>query len=129
MMFESDPPWLPLYIAEACEPFAAQRGVSQVARSGRGFLSAYRVVSGEPAMLGFDPHSGKHWTEVRRLFVNRFVQAARKGGEKMWLPRRKGEVPSRRHLALAMWAYSPTPRRLRNWLILNGHLMAHGPRR
>lgn len=128
-MFDHDPPWLPLYLCEAVEGYAAKRGVSEIARSGRGFLTAYKVVSGEPAMLGRDPHSGKHWTEVRRLFVNRMIQAAKKGNERMWLPRRKGEVPSRRHLALAMWGYSPTPRKLRNWVIQNGYLMAHDVRR
>ena len=118
-MFDHDPPWLPLYLCEAVEGYAAKRGVSEIARSGRGFLTAYKVVSGEPAMLGRDPHSGKHWTEVLRLFIN----------EQMWLSRRKGEVPSRRHLALAMWGYSPTPRKLRNWVIRNGHLIAHDVRR
>ena len=127
-MFDHDPPWLPLYLCEAVESYAASRGVSEIARSGRGFLTAYKVVSGEPNLLGRDPHSGKHWTEVRRLFINRSIQAAKKGREKMWLPRRKGEIPSRRHLALAMWGYSPTPRRLRNWIIRSGHLMAHGSR-
>ncbi|MCH9837236.1 hypothetical protein K0U83_16340 [bacterium] len=121
MMFKHDPPWLPLHVAEACEPFASARGVSSIARSGRGFLSAYRVVSGEPAMLGFDPHSKKHWTEVRRLSVNRFLSAARKGGEKMWLQRGGTITPSRRHLSLIMWAYTPTPNRLKQWLSWMAH--------
>jgi hypothetical protein len=125
MLFESDPPWLPLHIVEACEPFAAARGVSHVARSGRGFLSAYRVVSGEPTMLGFDPHSGKHWTETRRLFVNRFTSAALKQKEKMWHTRDGVLQPSRRHLSLIMWAYTPTPNRLNQWL----RWMAHNKRR
>ena len=120
-MFDHDPPWLPLYLCEAMESYAKRRGVSEIARSGRGFLTAYKVASGEPAMLGRDPHSNKHWTEVRRLFINRSVQAAKKGREKMWLSRRKGEVPSRRHLALIMWGYSPTPRKLKNWLWVMAH--------
>jgi len=115
-MFEHDPAWLPLLVAEVMEPLAAERGVSEVARSRRGFMTAYKLAGGEPTLLGIDHESGQHWTEKRRLFVNRHLGAARKREEKMWL-KRKGEwIPSRRHLALIMWAYTPTPNRLGKWL-------------
>jgi len=115
-MFAHDPPWLPLSLCESLEGYAQRRGVSVIARSGRGFLTAYKIVSGEPAMLGFDPYNKKHWTEVRRLYVNRNLGSAAKNREKMWIKRGGVEVPSRRHLALIMWAYSPTPNRLHRWV-------------
>ena len=115
-MFAHDPPWLPLSLCESLEGYAHRRGVSVIARSGRGFLTAYKVVSGEPAMLGFDPYNKKHWTEVRRLYLNRNLASAAKNREKIWIKHGGLEVPSRRHLALVMWAYSPTPRRLHRWV-------------
>ena len=47
------------------------------------------------------------------MFGNRFVQQAKINREKWWT--KKGH-PTRRHLALIMWAYSPTPRRVADWL-------------
>tara|TARA_Y100001973_G_C5098186_1_gene281218 strand:+ start:285 stop:686 length:402 start_codon:yes stop_codon:yes gene_type:complete len=120
-MFAHDPPWLPLSLCEALENYARQRGVSVIARSGRGFLTAYKIVSGEPAMLGRDPYNKKHWTEVRRLYINRNLGSATKNREKMWITHNGHEVPSRRHLALIMWAYSPTPRRLHRWVRQMAH--------
>ena len=116
-MFTSDPPWLPLYLCELSEPYAAKYHVAGVARSNRGFLTAYKVASGEPAMLKFDPHSGKHWTEVRRLYVNRNFGAIQKNREKLWRKNENGLwEPSRRHLALVMWAFSPHPQRFAQWV-------------
>jgi hypothetical protein len=112
-MFDYDPPWMSLFLMEEAEPWAARSGVSEVARGPRGFLTAYKLASGEPACLTWDPHSGHHWTDVRRRFVNRFVQQAKINREKWWT--KKGH-PTRRHLALIMWAYSPTPRRVADWL-------------
>ena len=112
-MFDYDPPWMPLYLVELAEPVAAQLGVSEVARSPRGFLVAYRLAGGEPTFLGRDPHSNKMWTDVRRRFINRFVRQAKLGKEPWW--DQQGN-PTRRHLALSMWAYSPDPYKLRTWL-------------
>jgi hypothetical protein len=120
-MFAHDPPWLPLSLCESLENYACQRGVSVIARSGRGFLTAYKIVSGEPAMLGRDPYNKKHWTEVRRLYINRNLGSATKNREKMWITHNGHEAPSRRHLALIMWAYSPTPRRLHRWVRQMAH--------
>jgi hypothetical protein len=117
-MYDTDPPWLPLYLVELAERHAAAAGVSAVARSGRGFLTAYKLAQGDPNMLRLDPHSGKHWTEVRRLFVNRFLRGASSNQERWWLKNRQGVWrPSRRHLSLSMWAFSPTPGKLYRWLL------------
>jgi hypothetical protein len=116
-MYDTDPPWLPLYLASQAERHAARAGVSQIARSGRGFLTAYKLAHGDPNLLRRDPRSEQNWTEVRRRFVNRFLQGARSNREQWWLKSRQGVWrPSRRHLALVMWAHSPTPESLHNWL-------------
>jgi hypothetical protein len=86
----------------ALEPMAARLGVSVVARRSTGFLGAYKRAGGNPAKL---PEA---WAVKRRNFIRRHVAGARANNEP-WF--RDGE-PTRRHLALIMWAYTPTPRRL-----------------
>jgi hypothetical protein len=83
-----------------------------VARSARGFLTAYKLVDGEPNFLGRDPHSKKMWPDVRRRFINRHVAQAKIGREPWWTEQ---GAPTRRHLALMMWGYTPTPRRTDSW--------------
>jgi hypothetical protein len=93
--------FLDLDLALALEPEAAARGVSEVARSGRGFMRAY-----EAGQLGPD------WMNKREGFIKRHLAQARQGGEP-WFD--ESGQPTRRHLALAMWGYSPAPERLTRW--------------
>jgi hypothetical protein len=86
--------------------------VSQKARSPAGFLSAYKLASGDPYAMGRDRFTGRLWEEMRINFIKRNLAAAKKGSESWW---RKGN-PSRRHLALLMWAYTPTPSKTSSWL-------------
>ena len=51
-----DPPFIRLSIIERIERMAPNRGTA--------FLTAYKLASGEPSMLGRDPTTGKLWTEV-----------------------------------------------------------------
>jgi hypothetical protein len=108
-----DPPFLKLSVVERIEPIAHQRGVSEKARSGAGFLTAYKLNSGVASMLGREPTSNKTWHEVRRNFINRHEQQAIKLGEGFW--DKTGE-PTRRHLMLMIWAYTPTPNKTLGWL-------------
>ena len=87
------------------ERFAPGRGTD--------FLVAYKLASGEAAMMGRDPETGKLWTEVRRNFIARHVKQASLNEKSFWT--REG-WPSPRHLALLMWAYTPTPERTAEWL-------------
>ncbi len=110
-------PWLPLDLVEAAIPAMAARGVSAVARSPRGFIGAYRRAGGEPARLGWTPRSTPHrapypWRDRRNEFVARHAAQIAVRGEPLWVD---GE-PTRRHLALVAWAYSPTPAKLLRWL-------------
>ncbi|NBW18526.1 MAG: hypothetical protein EBR82_62195 [Caulobacteraceae bacterium] len=96
--------WLSLGLVERAVPLAALRGVSEVARSPRGFLPIYRAAGGKPSRVPLA------WRRRRAAFISRHVAQAKARGES-WF-QRDGR-PTRRHLALIMWAYSPTPARVR----------------
>jgi len=86
--------------AHAWEKEAARRGVSQVARSSRGFMRAYQ-------RAGSWGNLPEKWKRKRNAFVARHMAQGKT--EKLW----KNGKPSRRALALIMWAYMP-PRYERN---------------
>jgi hypothetical protein len=94
--------YLPLPIVLGLEPLAEARGVSKVARS-RGFTRAFAMAGGDPERLD------DAWKARRRAFIARHVAQAKRGREVWWSP---GGEPTRRHLALVMWAWSPTRTKL-----------------
>lgn len=85
--------------AHAWEPQAADRGVSKVARSARGFLRAYED-AGSYARLS------PWWKRRREGFIARHMAQAQRG-EALWERVRGQWRPTRRALALIMWAYMP----------------------
>ena len=113
MTIRHSPPVLRLAHVVAAEPYAAKEGVSAVARSPRGFVAAYKLASGDWTAMGRDAFSGELWETRRANFIARHMKQAKRGGEKFWTP---SGFPTRRHLALIMWAYTPTPRRTAKWL-------------
>jgi hypothetical protein len=92
--------YLPLSVINAHTSLARRLGVSEVARSSRGFLTAYRRAGGDSNRLS------DYWANRRDNFVKRHMAQVKKHGESLW---RDGQ-PTRRHLALIMWAYSPSSR-------------------
>ena len=94
--------YLDLELVRAFVSAAQKLKVSEVARSPRGFLRAYRTADGNPQLLS------DKWDEKRAAFIKRSMAAVKKRKEPLWV---KG-VPTRRHLALIMWAYSPTAKKL-----------------
>lgn len=94
--------FLPLSTVKRFEAMAKRKGVSQVARSPRGFLTAYKRAGGKASKLSAD------WIAKRDAFIARHMAQGRNeslGGS---------SDPSRRHLALIMWAYSPLGARLKS---------------
>lgn len=89
------------------EPAAEARGVSEVARGQAGFVAAYEDADGDPDAL---PDT---WLRKRDGFVARHLAQLRGNNESAWQD--DGE-PTRRHLALMMWAYTPSPKRTQRWL-------------
>lgn len=87
--------------AHKWEPLAKAQGVSEVARSSRGFMRAYEKAG---AWAALDPW----WKARRNAFVARHMAQVRQNGEKLWKRDKSGNLrPSRRCLALIMWAYMP----------------------
>lgn len=72
-------------------------GVSKVARSPRGFLSAYKRAGGDPRRLS------EYWRRRRDGFIRRHYAQVTKRHEKL---KRDGKY-SRRALALIAWAWVP----------------------
>lgn len=89
--------FLPLSVIEDYEDEMKRKGVSVVARSKRGFLTAYRLAKGKPQNLS------PAWIAKRNAFIKRHMAQVKKHREALGGPLN----PSRRHLALIAWAYSP----------------------
>jgi hypothetical protein len=104
--------WLPLRLIHPAVPVMEAKGVSEVARSGEGFLTAYEEARGDPRRLGRSPH-GEPWTARRNAFLARHYAQVVEHGESLWDAH--GE-PSRRHLALVAWAWTPDRKRWEKWL-------------
>lgn len=80
-------------------PLAAAEGVSSRARSASGFTTAY-------LRAGSLTKIAPQWKARRRAFLARHVTQAVANRENMF---RTDGRPSRRHLALIMWGWSPFP--------------------
>ena len=89
---------LPMSIISLYEPLARKLGVSTVARSSRGFLTAYKRASGRLDRMT------EAWRRKREAFIARHKAQALANDEPLWL---KDGLPTRRHLAMIMWAWSP----------------------
>ena len=96
--------WLSLREALAHEAEAKQLRVSEVARSSRGFMRAYKKAKGDPSvmstMLVPAINRTSFWDKRRDEFVARHLVQYRKPGGKT----------RRRWLSLVMWAYKPPGR-------------------
>ncbi len=93
-----DPVWriMPLKNVLKWVDDAKDEGVSDVARSAKGFLTAYKKA------IKWDALSDE-WKNKRDDFISRHMAQVKKTGEKLW----DGEKPSRRALAMIMWAFLP----------------------
>lgn len=89
--------WLSRRTIDRWRPLAKRLGVSKVARSGRGFMAAFAKAGYRVSRLP------ERWKRKRSAFIKRHMAQVRKRREKLW----KNGQPTRRHLALMMWAYSP----------------------
>jgi hypothetical protein len=94
-------------------PDMEERGVSEVARGPDGFLRQWRKADSDPERLT------PWWATKRNNFVRRHMAYVKKNREALWEPdpHEPGTTrPTRRHLALVAWAYSPHKSRLFRYL-------------
>lgn len=94
--------YLPLSTISPYLPRMRKLGVSKIARGPSGFLTAYRRAKGNPDKLS------DAWDTKREAFIKRHMAQVKKRKEPLW----KDGEPTRRHLALIAWAYSPSAARL-----------------
>ena len=104
--------WLPNELIRPALPTMRALGVSEVARSRVGFLAAWARANGDPNQLTTDKVSGQLWRDRRNNFLARHLAQVEAKGEPLWVD---GQ-PTRRHLALVAWAYTPNRTRWRTWL-------------
>jgi hypothetical protein len=81
-------------------PLMREYDVSKVARSPRGFLTAYLAAKGNLTKLGHE------WIQTREGFIARHLAQIVNNYEPLFMV---DGTPTRRHLALIAWAYSPAP--------------------
>lgn len=103
-----EPRFLSLGKVKKYEPLARAWGVSAVARSPRGFLTQYKKAGGKAS--GLTPY----WRNRRENFIKRHMAQLTGNREALWKFDKASEryLPTRRHLALIMWAYSPAASKL-----------------
>lgn len=91
--------FVPLSTVERWLPLIRERDVAASARAPGGFIAAYRKA-------GLGVRLSDEWQRKREAFIRRTLAAAVAQSEPWWQP--DGQ-PTRRHLSLLAWAYSPTP--------------------
>ena len=114
--------WLSLNDVKRALPAMDRLGVSKVARgiepssqTNEGWVQAYIATGGKPVAMGkrlTGRNDHETWTDRRKQFLARHLEKVRRDNEPLW---RNGE-PTRRHLALVAWGYSPTISKLQTWL-------------
>lgn len=102
-------PTYPALAIGLARPFVIQmeeEGVSEVARSERGFWSQYSFVAGHLERLS------PWWQRRRENFLKRHLAQMKKNQEPLYRTVEGKKRPTRRHLALIAWGYSPDPKGL-----------------
>jgi len=93
------------------------RGVKKSTRTKEGFVQAYKATKGSiPKMRTRKTGQGDQtWSKRRDEFIARHLKQMRQNDTHKtgWLP--SGE-PTRRHLGLIAWAYTPSQTRTKKWL-------------
>lgn len=111
-------PYLSKPTVKAAMREAKARNVAAVARGRMGFASAFmQLTPAELRIYGPEAYPNQTWAQRREGFIARHMAQVEGNGEALWDAR--GE-PTRRHLALAVWAYSPDAAALSRWLRAQG---------
>lgn len=111
-------PWMKLKYTEPFIPLMKKRGAAKVARSYRGFYTAFKKAKGKPDKMGLthpdtpnrDPYP---WRKRRQEFIARHMAQVNKNNEPLW---DSSGNPTNRHLGLIAWAYTPDPDGVQRWV-------------
>jgi hypothetical protein len=97
--------FLQLPVVQKFVPEMERQGVSIVARSPVGFLTAYRGAGGRQWRLSAT------WLNKRDAFIARHMAQVVANDEPLY---GKDKMPTRRHLSLIAWAFSPEATHITN---------------
>jgi hypothetical protein len=91
------------------------RGLERSTQTKEGWVQAYIATNGNPKemakrLTGRNNH--ETWKDRRKQFLARHLKKVKLDNEPLW----KNGQPTRRHLSLVAWGYSPNISRLQKWL-------------
>jgi hypothetical protein len=91
------------------------RGIKKASRSDKGFLVMYKKFNGNKQKLSFTPvkknnPSGQDYDSMRETFINSRLGQMKKAKTKLYYTSGKYKgMPTKQHIILIMYAYSPEP--------------------
>lgn len=103
----------------AAIPYMGQLNVSEIARgvkpskqTSKGFAQAWIDTKGSPAILNMkNGYKDQTWGTRRQSFIKRHMKQIQLNDEPLF----QNGSPTRRHLSLIAWGYTPSKRRLEAW--------------
>ena len=114
--------WMKLDDVLRSIPAMEDQGVSKVARgmesskqTKEGWVQAYIATGGNPVAMAkrlTGRSDWETWKDRRQQFLSRHLGRVKKDKEPLW----KNGQPTRRHLALVAWGYTPDTTKYRQWL-------------
>ena len=88
------------------------RGIMPSKQTDQGFTQAWIGMKGNTAILNTpNGYKNQTWGERRDSFISRHMGQIKANDEKLF----KNGQPTRRHLALISWGYTPQRSRLEKW--------------
>ena len=117
-----DLPWMSLDDVLRSIPAMHKKKVSTVARgmdkstqTREGWVQAFIFCKGDPKQMAkrlTGRSDWETWKDRRMQFLSRHLKQIEDRNESLW----KNGQPSRHHLALVAWGYTPTPKQYKEWL-------------
>lgn len=132
---DTEYPYLTKTQVDRVIPLMKALGVSEVARSKSGFIGAYNEAGSPAGLSRISEKQGKppwFWWNRREGFNKRHITQVtdkKKGGETepLWVDGKRfgmDKIPSRRHLALIAWYWTPHSARFEAWLKDNARALS-----
>ena len=100
-------------------PYMAEKNVSEISRgikqskqTTKGFAQTWIDTKGSPAILTMrNGYNDQTWGIRRNSFIKRHLKQIKLNNEPLF----ENGNPSRRHLSLIAWGYTPNKKRLETW--------------